>query len=159
MKHRCRFCREYGDVDEMVNAGLSYFCSTEEMFEHEKLRVLRAAERKRSRSINPETGVIDGLSEFQRAEIKASDGNRCRYCGGFSNLAVHHIVYRSDRSNREFENDPSNLITLCNRPCHLDIVHGNKELYQPLCRRIVWLRETYGDKVTLIKNLEKENET
>jgi len=45
----------------------------------------------------------------------------CAACGTDKDLEVHHIV--PVHINADLELDPSNLITLCSRPCHLLIGH------------------------------------
>jgi 5-methylcytosine-specific restriction endonuclease McrA len=48
-----------------------------------------------------------------RKEIFLRDHSKCRECGFQNHLQVHHIIPRSKGGS----DDPSNLITLCNR-CH-----------------------------------------
>ena len=45
----------------------------------------------------------------------------CQACGSKKDLDVHHIEPVSVNPNREL--DPSNLITLCSKYCHLAIGH------------------------------------
>lgn len=47
--------------------------------------------------------------------------NQCQFCGNSKNLEVHHIV--PVHTNPELELDPDNLITLCDKNCHLLIGH------------------------------------
>ena len=47
--------------------------------------------------------------------------NQCQFCGSSKNLEVHHIV--PVHINPELELDPDNLITLCDKNCHLLIGH------------------------------------
>lgn len=65
-----------------------------------------------------------GFSHELRKRIRKRDGYRCQLCGlgreGGKRLVVHHIDY--DKQN----NDPSNLLTLCN-PCHARTIGGNRE--------------------------------
>jgi 5-methylcytosine-specific restriction endonuclease McrA len=51
--------------------------------------------------------------EITRSQILLRDHFRCRECGYYKHLEVHHIVPRSKGGT----DDPSNLITLCGR-CH-----------------------------------------
>lgn len=147
-KRKCSHCKSYFDSDEMLVRGLSAFCSNEHY-----LAQLNKAQTKKSK---PKKHNID-ITDEQREAVLRLDGYRCRYCGKSSdNLAVHHIAYRSEAKHEPWLNEPVNLITLCNYPCHLDIIHGNKKLYQPLCRQIVYLRALKGDKTTTIAMLEKE---
>jgi hypothetical protein len=136
----------------MVSDGVSSFCSNEHRFAHKtslrKEGAARAATRQRSKK------VVDDLAPDLRQRVLERDGFRCCYCGRSSNnLALHHVIYRSEIRNRPWQDQPSNLITLCNMPCHLDIIHGNKQLYQPLCLKLIWLREVEGDPFTLIPHL------
>ena len=141
MKYRCAYCKQYGDSDNMVSSGMSRFCSKDHMYSHQQGLFKVKSPSKSSKE----------LSKAIRDRVMESDGGRCRFCGGGRNLAVHHIRYRSEFSDGDPNRDaPSNLITLCNEPCHLTFVHGNKGLYQPLCFRVTWLRELHGDRSSLI---------
>lgn len=46
-------------------------------------------------------------------KIRKLDSNRCRSCGSYWNLNVHHVVYRSLGGNDRIEN----LMTVCVK-CH-----------------------------------------
>ena len=147
-KKRCSYCRDYFDGDSMISRGLSSFCSNA----HYTLYATKPKSKNVAKKRNP-------LTEERHSEVLALDHYRCRYCGSPSrDLAVHHITYRSEASNEPWLNQVHNLITLCNYPCHLDIVHGNKKLYQSLCRKIVWLRAMDNSDRTIIKSLEKDYE-
>lgn len=50
-----------------------------------------------------------------------SENNRCAACGRSKKLEVHHIEPVHLNPDREL--DPSNLITLCDDPCHLLFGH------------------------------------
>ena len=54
-----------------------------------------------------------------KQQVLARDKFRCRKCGSRSNLAAHHIIFRSDNGDDSSEN----LATLCTYPCH-KAVHG-----------------------------------
>jgi 5-methylcytosine-specific restriction endonuclease McrA len=150
-KKRCAHCNEYFERDEMIIDRISAYCSLEHHILHINTGRARMAERRRERKRESD------VPEDTRRLVLDLDGHRCRYCGQSSNnLVVHHIAYRSEAPHEPWLNDPVNLITLCNYPCHLDIVHKNKEVYQPLCRQIVYLRALKGDKITTIKQLERE---
>lgn len=141
-KHKCAYCKEYFDKESMIQSGLSSFCSKEHMLK--KMNKNSRPKKKRS-----------SLPSEVREEVLALDGYRCRFCGHNDRpLAVHHIMYRSEDSLRVADID--NLITLCNQPCHLYHVHGNKKLYQDLCKQIILRRKSNGDKKSLIIMLELE---
>lgn len=56
--------------------------------------------------------------------------NKCQFCGNSKNLEVHHIV--PVHINPELELDRGNLITLCDKNCHLLIGHFmNYKSYNP----------------------------
>lgn len=150
-KRRCAYCREYFDQSTMIVSSLSAYCCNDHLLKaHSKSRP--KAKPKRS---NANSGEI---STAMRLAAIESDGYRCRYCGNLSSqLAVHHVYYRSEARNEPWLHQPHNLITLCNEPCHLTIVHGNKRVYQPLCLQIVWLRMIEGDVVTTIQQLERQS--
>lgn len=150
-KRRCAYCREYFDQSTMIVSGLSAFCSNGHLLK------ARNKSRPKPQPKQPNDD-FDGISPAMRLAAIEADGYRCRYCGNLShNLAVHHIYYRSEARNEPWLHQPHNLITLCNYPCHLDIVHGNKRLYQPLCLQIVWLRMIEGDVHTTIQMLERQS--
>lgn len=58
--------------------------------------------------------------------VKERDGNRCRFCGGISSLAVHHISYRSEG----IDHREQNLVTLCQ--LHHMEVHSDKARWKPV---------------------------
>ena len=150
-KKKCHYCKEYFERDEMIMDRMSAYCS----HEHHILSVNTGRERLAERRIQrkEETDVPQETRDL----VLELDNHRCRYCGSASgSLVPHHIAYRSEAKHEPWLNDPVNLITLCNYPCHITIVHGNKELYQPLCRQIVYLRALNGDKNTTIRMLEKD---
>jgi 5-methylcytosine-specific restriction endonuclease McrA len=147
-KRRCKHCREYFDRDGMVIRGMSAYCSNEHLVADLNSVKYKSTISKRRNA---------DLSSADREAIFRLDGHRCRYCGKHSrNLAVHHIYYRSEAKHEPWLNQPHNLITLCNYPCHLDIVHGNKRRYQALCLQVVWLRMLKNDKETTIAMLERQ---
>lgn len=69
--------------------------------------------------------------------VIARDGQCCRVCGRYvEEPALHHIRYRSQGG----LDVPSNLVTigwLFDHDCHLDIVHRNKRIWQPLLLEVV----------------------
>lgn len=61
------------------------------------------------------------------------DKGKCRLCEKINNLALHHIVYRSQDKSRI--NDVTNCIMLCTE-CHL-LVHSNKKKYKPILEELI----------------------
>ena len=115
-KRRCTYCREYFDGSSMVVRGLSAFCSNAHL-------TLHASSSRPSSGPKAPRNRRNSMTEERRIEVLVLDHYRCRYCGDPSrDLAVHHISYRSEASNEPWLNQVHNLITLCNYPCHLDIV-------------------------------------
>ena len=61
---------------------------------------------------------------------------KCVLCGTQNNLQLHHVKYRSERS--DLIDTPSNCLMLCIN-CH-NKVHSNKKYWQPIlleiCERI-----------------------
>ena len=149
-KRRCTHCREYFRQDTMIVRGLNAFCSNDHLVAHANGTKRTAAVRRKERRTE--------IPEAVRLQVLDLDRYACRYCGRMGNgLAIHHVYYRSEAKHEPWLNQPHNLITLCNLPCHLDIVHGNKGVYQPLCLQIVWLRTIEGDTTTTIQMLERQN--
>lgn len=58
-------------------------------------------------------------SSIRKEHLKSN--NKCAACGRTSKLEVHHIEPVHINPDREL--DPSNLITLCDDPCHLLFGH------------------------------------
>jgi len=82
--------------------------------EHQELREKEFASKYR-----PEESYIT-----LRQEILKRDGYRCRQCGSFSGVEVHHIKRRLEGGS----DTPENLITLCYR-CHDSKHPGAREYY------------------------------
>ena len=143
MKVKCGNCKKFIQKEDAVKSGISYFCNSD----CRSNKALSQFQKAKTRKVDLDSA---------REEVFARDGFRCRYCGGKKNLVVHHVIYRSEIKNRQWQEEISNKISLCNEPCHLTIIHGNKKKYQPLCLKIIWLREIYGDKITLIKDIEND---
>ena len=158
-KVRCanKNCKKYIEKESAVHAGISNYCDAECLYEGQKKTgktstpKARKPRPKKKRSKVPES---TGPTDYRPEIILERDNYRCRLCGGTHGLAVHHINYRSDWRNKEWQNEPWNLITLCNEPCHLTTVHGNKKYYQPLLLGLTWVREVEGQNIT-IEQLEK----
>lgn len=134
-KLRCTQCREYFPTEQAWRSGVMSFCSDVCMIDYQ-------------RSPKFSQNKKDTPSEL-KAEVREADGHRCRFCGDtMSRLHVHHVIYRWEPGGVD---SMGNLLTLC-WECH-DVVHSDKEKYQPLCLYVIELREEHGDKVTLIKEL------
>jgi hypothetical protein len=151
-KVRCanKNCKKYIEKESAVRRGMVSYCSDECLYQRPQ------AKRKTSTSKTAKRSKVAEIISGQTIEQSiVRDGNRCRVCGKNSgNLAVHHIFYRSDWDNKPWQEEASNKITLCNEPCHLTIVHGNKAKYQPLLLGLIWVREIEGKNITL-EQLEK----
>ena len=146
MKVKCAFCKTYVQREEAYRNGLQSFCSEQHYRDLHFSRQQKSAYKSLKRS-------TDSLSSDEKKKIIESDGFQCRFCGRQSGLHVHHAKYRSEGGS----NDPSNLITLCND--HHGLVHSNKKRYQPLCLKIIEIRESYSIKNLSILSLEKMMET
>ena len=149
-KVKCHACKEYVDTGSAFRRGLSSWCDYD-CFIDSQNAALKKKYKKMASSKGHDTGVYEEL----RLKVLTSDNFRCRLCAKQNNLAVHHVIYKSDKKNKPWENTVSNLITLCNTPCHLSIVHKNKKRFQRLCLGIIWIREIEGDRSTTIYQLEK----
>lgn len=147
---RCKHCGEYIEKESAVRVGVSSFCSEEHRL---------AAMYERFNKNNQKTSRKREVSRVpaQTAErVRKADPYRCSLCGNTFGLALHHINYRSEQSNKPWMNEPWNLITLCNEPCHLVIVHGDKKKFKPLLLGLTWLREVYGDASMSVYQLQQK---
>ena len=117
-KVKCNHCKEYIDREDAYRTSLQSFCD----LEHYK------ASLKKEKKPAKKKKDWDKISEL----VKKLDGYRCRVCSTKKNLHVHHIHYRSEMI--ENEDSFENLITLCLE--HHDLVHSDKEYYQPECLRV-----------------------
>lgn len=157
-KVKCRECKKYVERESAIRMGLSSWCSFDCLYSQSAKKPVQKAKTNKKLASKLKPKVLDYGTiepEIYDRVIKA-DGYRCRYCGGKDNLALHHIFYRSEARYFPYCSQPSNLITLCNQPCHLSVIHKNKKKYRKLCLQIVWLREIDGNKITLIKDIEDE---
>ena len=151
-KVKCSLCKTYVNKDSAIYNGFSYFCSNEHLLE-KRIKLNKGKQNNTTKVASTRNDKV-----FDRQRILKRDRYRCRLCGQRNNLAVHHIIYKSSYANKKYQDEPSNLITLCNEPCHLTIVHGNKKKYQPLCLQIIWLTYINNNRyITINKLLEKEN--
>lgn len=132
-KVQCKLCKEVVERDDAFRTNLQSFCSRDHYVEYSK----RSQNKKNKKTVDP-------LWETIRQEVILLDGGRCRVCGTRYNLHVHHIVYRSERK----DDNVGNLVTLCQ--AHHDLVHSDKEYYQPECQRLVAMRE-HGSAFARIK--------
>jgi len=134
MKVKCAFCKVYLSKDDAVRIGIQSFCSHDHYM---KSRLY----------VTSRSGF--SMSQDDRFEIIEADGFRCRFCGRDNYLHVHHIKYRSEGGS----DDRSNLITLCGR--HHEVIHSDKKRFQPLCLKLVELRDGYS--IIDLKVLDLEN--
>jgi hypothetical protein len=166
MKVKCANCKEYIEKSDAIPRGISNFCSMDCVFA--KANTRKSSQRASSSAKNKNTRRgLDSkvpnsnaehrrlVSDELRQHVLKGDNYRCRLCGGNKNLALHHVIYRSNKKNKQWQDQSSNLITLCNEPCHLSVVHGNKKRFQKTCLGVIWIREIDGDKHTTIYELEK----
>lgn len=169
MKVKCANCKEYIERSDAISRGISNFCSMDCIFakantRKSSQRASGPSEVSNSKKVNRRTGskVPNNNAQYRRLvsdelreHVLKGDNYRCRLCGGNKNLALHHVIYRSNKKNKQWQDQSSNLITLCNEPCHLSVVHKNKKRFQKLCLAIIWIREVEGDRYTTIYDLEK----
>lgn len=143
---KCKYCKEWLPKDDAFYAGVSPFCSKDHYYrfnnERDAAKVRPASKAPgRSKTSNRVPEVPAQVREL----VLEADGYTCRLCGQYGNVILHHIIYRSNVKNRPYANEPWNLISLCNEPCHLSIVHRDKAKFQPLLLGLTWLRDIYGD--------------
>lgn len=77
-----------------------------------------------------------------RMEVRARDGNKCRWCGK-QGVEVHHIHYRSEGG----ANEGSNLILLCDG-CHRR-AHSSKRVWKPILLATLWFHYVDGVALTV----------
>jgi len=145
-KVRCKGCKQYVERDSALRIGLSSYCDRDCLY---STQTKKPKQSKKVSTVNREP-----LSEELRNYVLTKDRNRCRLCGKTNSLAVHHVIYRSDKRNKRWQDQASNLITLCIE-CHIPIIHNNKKRWQKVCLGIIWLREVEGDRYTTIYKLEE----
>lgn len=159
MKVRCANCKEFIEKSDAIPRGISNFCSMDCLFAKTNKgksgrRSVSSTENSKVQSVNRRL-VSNELTDEVRDHVLRNDNFRCRLCGGANNLVFHHVIYKSEKKNKLWQDTVSNGITLCNEPCHLGIVHKDKKRFQKLCLGIIWLREVEGDRYTSIYDLEK----
>ena len=142
MKVKCGNCKSFIEKDQALRIGLSSFCDRA-CFTEKNNKSKPVKKIKNKSKPKQDSNLVDAI-------IKR-DGC-CKLCGKRgSNLAVHHIIYRSTPSNKEWENEPWNLISLC-AYCHIDVIHSSKKIWQKVCLAYTWLK--YVDNITF-NNLYK----
>lgn len=82
-----------------------------------------------------------GWSSVRKQHIK--ENPECAVCGKTKKVEVHHIEPVHVNPHREL--DPSNLITLCDSPCHL--VFGHLMNYKSWNVDVVKDCENYNQKI------------
>jgi 5-methylcytosine-specific restriction endonuclease McrA len=145
---RCANCGERLERDIAVRRGVQSFCPEHpyKLVKNGPRSALKPTAMRRKRASG-------GPDQKLRQRVLSLDGNRCRFCGTKHNLHVHHVIYRSDKSNLPWQDEISNLLTLCQE--HHDVVHSDKGLYLPLCLGVIWLRNVHGDKRITVPAFER----
>lgn len=149
---RCgnRECKKHIQKLGAVRSGISYYCDNDCMYSQQK-KALSGSEKR-----TPPSATAAPIPEETWAHVLERDGYCCRLCGGDSSLDVHHIIYRSTYSNKNWVNEPWNLIVLCRS--HHDLVHNNKRFWQQRLLGLTWLSETVKLNLTPEEFEEKYNE-
>ena len=114
----------------MVVYGLSAFCSNEHFYAHQNEPSAPKPKKNKVRTDELPPRVREAVVERDRG---------CVLCGGQSDLAVHHINYRSEMKGVAWLHQTHNLVTLCNYPCHISTIHGDKRRWKPLCLGYIWM--------------------
>lgn len=155
-KVKCSTCKEYIAKDTALHVGISSFCNRECMYakgdnktKKPRSKASKAYHKKKA------SAEVDIVSEQLAEYVLRRDRFSCRLCGRKNNLALHHVIYKSQKTNQQWCNEQSNLITLCNEPCHLDIVHKYKNRFQKLCLGVIWLIEVENKYINIL-DLEKQ---
>ena len=115
-KLKCKSCKNWFDSSSVVRVGLSTYCSRD----------------------------CQGKDFFAIQKRKVTSSAKHKKESSPASEVVHHIHYRSEKEVGLRLHQKSNLISLHNRPCHLDVVHKDKKKYKPLLLGLVWLRECFG---------------
>lgn len=143
-KRKCNFCKQYFDKTEGIDRGVSFYCSMDHMYGTKK--------RNGPKPVKTKNQLL--FTTSLKKKIRQRDGNRCIFLCGNKDMEVHHIVYRSELGSidplgkmwrEEDLNEPSNLVTLCSFHHH-DVVHKNKEKWQPVLRAYIWLLASTGKR-------------
>lgn len=147
-KVKCRGCKTYVDKDSAIRIGLSSYCDQSCVYSAQN-------KKPKTKPKKVSTQHREPLSQELRDAVLTKDCFRCRLCGKSNSLAVHHIIYKSEKRNKQWQDQTSNLITLCNDPCHLKVVHGDKKRFTVVCLATIWMREV--DNVTNLTIYEVED--
>lgn len=123
-KVKCKHCKILTEKAQAYRTNMQTFCSVNCYMDYFNTH-------KKAKKKKPDNKWLE-----TRATVIALDGGRCRVCGTKQNLHVHHIHYRSEGG----KDDLDNLITLC--VDHHELIHSNKNLYQPRCLEAVAERDT-----------------
>ena len=122
-KRRCNQCRDYFPAEGMVRVGSVWVCSDE--CRNAKLGQVSTerAQRDRARKAEIDKGPI-------REAVAKRDGNGCLLCGRGTPdaLDLHRVTYGSEGGRYVI----TNCVLICSHPCHHDVVHGNKRVWQSL---------------------------
>lgn len=150
-KIKCKACKKYvPKKDNNFRVGLSTYCDSScyygSLSEIKKIEDM-ASERPVFKIKEPSDDV--------RTKVFVRDRYQCRLCGKSNNLIVHHVYYRSEAKKQPWLHSSHNLITLCNEPCHLSIVHKNKKKFKPILLGLIWLSEVENKYMT-VKQFEKK---
>lgn len=133
-KRKCNVCNTYWAASTFYRPGI---CSLDCFIEKAKAKNRRRSERRTARY------GTSSLTIATKRRVRNRDGNRCRWCSDPDELQVHHINYRSQGG----PDEDWNLITLCGE-CHRR-AHGNKRVWQPVLRGVIWLHYVEGKRVTV----------
>lgn len=147
---KCSGCKQYFPKSELHrSSGTQSFHSQE---------CLDSYSAKKPAKRGPRRSVGTSIPPQVREEVTKRDRGRCRYCNTRSRTHIHHIIYRSGGGKHVAEN----LITLC--ADHHDLVHSDKERFQPLCQGVVWMFYSTGRLMRIpeyerwIERMERDGE-
>lgn len=132
---RCSSCRKFFPRGEVYyESGIRRVCSEDCL----SLLLERTRTRARTSALSTKRPRKDNRLDLDlRRQIRARDGNLCRWCGG-PGQQVHHVFYRSQGG----ADEPSNLILLCAE--HHQQVHSNKRVWQPTLLALLWIGYVEG---------------
>lgn len=145
-KVRCanKNCKKYIEKESAVRRGMVSYCSDECLYQRPQAKRKTSTSKARKR-VTKKSRATESL--YEPEQILERD-KHCRLCGQSYGLAVHHIFYRSDQLNKPWQNEPWNLLTLCNDH-HLNVIHANKKYWQPICLAYTWFLEVEGKQYML----------
>ena len=131
MRVKCAGCREWIGKEGALTYGLGHVCNVE--CRDVAVKKARNVSRMRMQPTNL-GGQRPQPTAARKAQVRARDGNRCRFCQTTMNLHIHHIRYRSEQGTHV----ETNLITLC--MAHHDRVHSRKRHWQPVLTELLRLQ-------------------